>query len=203
MMPYGVDVAQFTPPTEPCGGRTCFTALFAGAVSVGKGIPYLLRAWRELALPNARLRIVGGINDRNMRLLRDRADSGVEWIGNVPRSEMLRQYHEADVFIFPSLSESFGRVVSEAMACALPVITTPAAGSVVRDGVDGFIVPLRDVAALRHRIRLLYDDRELRARMGQGAREHVTQHYTWDQYERRLARFYREVVFAATAQRSG
>ena len=56
------------------------------------------------------------------------------------------------------------------MACGVPVITTPNCGSVVRDGIDGFIVPIRDAEAIADRIELLLADRALRARMGRNAR---------------------------------
>ena len=71
------------------------------------------------------------------------------------------------------------------MASGLPVVTTPNAGSVVRDGKDGFIVPVRDVDALRARIEQLYRDPELRTEMGRSAAAHAAD-YTWDVYSRRI-----------------
>ena len=61
-------------------------------------------------------------------------------------------YQQADIFVLPSIEEGSALVTYEAMACGLPVVTTPNAGSVVRDGVEGFIVSIRDPDALAERI---------------------------------------------------
>ncbi len=196
LMPYGVDSDTFTPPAA---SRTAmdrpFTALFVGTLNIAKGIQYLLNAWAELALPDAELVIVGGGGDRAIRTLREHGVQNVRWAGNVSHSTVLKYYREADIFVFPSLSEGSALVVYEAMACGLPVITTPTAGSVVRDGIDGYIVPPRDVPALKDKIETLYRDRVTLTRMGQNARGHVVSSHTWKHYEQRLAAFYRDMVF--------
>jgi glycosyltransferase involved in cell wall biosynthesis len=71
------------------------------------------------------------------------------------------------------------------MACGVPVITTPNCGSVVRDGVDGFIVPIRDAAAIADKVELLLTDRDLRERMGRSARERARE-FTWARFGERL-----------------
>ena len=71
------------------------------------------------------------------------------------------------------------------MACGVPVITTPNCGSVVRDGIEGFIVPIRDSNLLAERIEQLVTDRQLRNRMGQAAKERARE-YTWACYGQRL-----------------
>ena len=72
---------------------------------------------------------------------------------------------QADVFVFPSLFEGSAVVTYEALACGLPSVVTAAAGSVVRDGMEGFIVESRDVNTLAHRMELLGNSPELRTRM--------------------------------------
>ena len=67
---------------------------------------------------------------------------------HVPHIEMPRLFRQADIFVFPSLHEGSALCTYEALACGLPVITTANSGSVVRHGIDGFIVPIRDVEAL-------------------------------------------------------
>jgi glycosyltransferase involved in cell wall biosynthesis len=95
----------------------------------------------------------------------------LEIIGPVPRAEIRKQYDWADVFLLPTLSEGSANVVYEAMAHGLPVITTPNAGSIVRDGKEGLIVPIRDPAAMVGAILELAGDPELRLRMGATARQ--------------------------------
>src|SRR5262249_27834906 len=86
----------------------------------------------------------------------------------------------------PSLHEGSALVTYEALASGLPVITTENAGSVVRDGVDGFVVPIRDVTALQEKILMLYQNRELRREMGARARERAEQ-FTWAAHRARLS----------------
>jgi glycosyltransferase involved in cell wall biosynthesis len=80
-------------------------------------------------------------------------------------------YGWADVLVLPSICEGSATVTYEAMACGLPVVSTPNTGSLVRHGVDGFVVPIRDATALQEKIELLCDDRALRSRMATSARE--------------------------------
>ena len=84
-------------------------------------------------------------------------------------------------------------VILEAMALGLPVITTPNSGSIVRDGKEGFVVPIRDVEALRERIAHLRENPGVRARMGHAARARAEQ-YTWDHSRRRLLPAYEEAM---------
>jgi glycosyltransferase involved in cell wall biosynthesis len=75
----------------------------------------------------------------------------------------------ADVFLLPSICEGSALAIHEALAAGLPVVTTPNSGSVVRDGVDGYVVPVRDVDAIVDRLTRLIDP-VLRAEMGRNAR---------------------------------
>jgi glycosyltransferase involved in cell wall biosynthesis len=89
------------------------------------------------------------------------------------------------VFVYPSLHEGSAIATYEALASGLPVITTANSGSVVRDSSEGFIVPIRDVEALKEKILLLYGDRQLREEMGRNARKRA-EDFTWSAYRRRL-----------------
>ena len=82
-------------------------------------------------------------------------------------------YRDASVFVFPSLTEGFGRVTLEAMACGIPVITTENASGLVEDGKTGFVVPIRDASALGEKIEYLYNHQDLAKSMGEAAREAV------------------------------
>lgn len=78
-------------------------------------------------------------------------------VGHVPKLELAGDYNESSVFVLPSLADSYGLVTLEAMACGLPVVVTENSGSkeAVRDGVDGFVVPIRDIKALKEKLLLL------------------------------------------------
>jgi glycosyltransferase involved in cell wall biosynthesis len=91
----------------------------------------------------------------------------------------------ADVFVFPSLFEGSAVVTYEALACGLPSVVTPNAGSVVRDGIEGFLVTPRDVETLAQRMERLGNDPELRARMAAGARTRALA-FDWPRYHASL-----------------
>jgi glycosyltransferase involved in cell wall biosynthesis len=82
-------------------------------------------------------------------------------------------------------------VVLEALACGLPVIVSANTGSkeMVRDGEDGFVVPIRDVEALKQKILLLYEDPHTQQKMAQAAAQRASQ-FTWDGYARRALQMY-------------
>jgi len=156
--------------------------LTVGAVGLRKGTPYVLAAARSLR-GKAEFRMVGQlhITPEAQKLL----SAYVDVAGAVPRSEIQREFAWADVFLLPSICEGSATVCYEALAYGLPVIATPNTGSVVRDGVDGFIVPIRDAEAIAERIERLADDRELLAAMSKSALERASE-YTTEEYGRRL-----------------
>jgi glycosyltransferase involved in cell wall biosynthesis len=111
--------------------------------------------------------------------------NSIELTGPVPRAEMAAQLAWADVFLLPSMCEGSAIAVYEALAARLPVVCTPNTGSVVRDGVEGFIVATRDVDAIVERLELLAADEELRIEMSDRAAERASQ-FTLGGYARRL-----------------
>lgn len=123
-----------------------------GTVGLRKGAPYVMEAAKHLG-SRATFRMVGPIalTPRGESELRQH----VELTGGVPRSEVAAHYAWADVFLLPSLCEGSANAAQEALAAGLPVICTPNTGSTVRDGVDGYIVSIRDAAAIVQRIEQL------------------------------------------------
>ena len=101
-------------------------------------------------------------------------------------------FKKASIFVFPSLEEGGAKVTYEAMASGLPLITTENSGSVMRDGIDGFLVPIRDSRAIGEKIRYFYENREEVRRMGMNAAEQVKLH-TWQRYQERLIDTYRRL----------
>jgi alpha-maltose-1-phosphate synthase len=183
VLPYGVDLELFSPPTEKNPSRK-LTAVFAGQLGSRKGTAYLLQAFAGLSGLNCRLLLIGGsIKDKKAL---ERYGVPFDHIPFAPRTELARRYQEADFFVFPSLLEGSALVTYEALAAGLPVITTPNSGSVVRDGIEGLIVPPRDVDALRQSIQTLAVNTELRRTMGLAARRRAEE-YSWTRYHQRLA----------------
>jgi glycosyltransferase involved in cell wall biosynthesis len=180
LVPYGVPESWLQSKARPRPGRV----LFVGTVGLRKGNHYLAMASRLLASRgvSCEIHVVGPADPV---YLRSDVFNGPSYLGQAPRSEVKKEFLEADVFVLPTISDSFALVHLEAMACGVPVITTPNCGSVVRDGVDGFLVPIRDAHALAERIELLISDRPLRQRMSENARKRASE-FTWQQYQERL-----------------
>src|SRR5207247_10223597 len=91
---------------------------------------------------------------------------------------MIRAFASADLFVLPSLAEGSAEATYEALACGVPVVTTREAGSIVRDGIEGRIVPSRNAEALANAIAENVEDRQKRERLSRGAREQADD-YTW------------------------
>jgi glycosyltransferase involved in cell wall biosynthesis len=177
---YGVDESWLDDRATPIPGRV----LFVGSVGLPKGSHYLAQASRLLARRGVSVdvRAVGPCepNVGHVPLFQ-----GPRYVGQVPRSEIKREFLAADVFVLPSIAEGSALVTYEALACGVPVIATPNCGSVVRDGVDGFIVPIRNAEALADAIERIVSDRTLRATLSANARERAKE-FTWAWYGERL-----------------
>lgn len=182
VVPYGFReaVGEFSPERKRHDGP--LRVLFVGTICLRKGIPYLLAAAKQLQ-GIAKIRAVGPI--RVSDEIRSHLARYIELIGGVPRSDMGQEYANADVLVLPSISEGSANVCYEALAARLPVVTTPNAGSVVRDGVEGFIIPIRSADAIVEKLELLAADQPLCDALSQAARRRAME-YTWDRYQDRL-----------------
>jgi glycosyltransferase involved in cell wall biosynthesis len=182
IVPYGVDESWLDAEPHRVPGRV----LFVGTVGLLKGSHYLAAAARILAERKVLcdIRAVGPVTKHQRR---DPLFEGPEYIGQVPRSSVQSEFLAADVFVLPTLSDGFALSHLEALACGVPVITTPNCGSVVRDGVDGFIVPIRNPVALANAIEKIVTNPDLRSRMSLSARARAHEH-TWERYGERLIR---------------
>jgi glycosyltransferase involved in cell wall biosynthesis len=189
LVPFGVDTRRFIPGEKR---DDVFRAIFIGTVTLRKGIQYLLQAWDELHLKNAQLLVVGLVTRDAARVVaryRDRAD--IIFRGFVPNP--VEAYQQSSVFVFPSIEEGSALVTYEAMACGLPVIVSAHSGAVARDGLDGFVIPIRDVAALKERLGWLHADADKCRALGASAHEYV-QAFTWERYGDAVAAAYRRVL---------
>ena len=150
--PYPVDLEAFTPASEPRPADRPFTILHTGGLSLRKGAPYLLEAFRLIRqqVPNAVLRVKRHLRDDVADILKKNSDLPIEWSGNLDFPGHVRRYQTSDLFLFPSIEDGFAFVVAEALACGLPVVTTPNTGSsdLIQPGVNGEVVPIRDARAL-------------------------------------------------------
>ncbi|MFQ5455986.1 MAG: glycosyltransferase [Nitrospirota bacterium] len=189
VIPRGFDVNYYRYSAEE--RNSTFRVTFVGLLSIRKGVQYLLKTWKALNLKNAELILVGTVHDEIKPLLnRFSSIDNIKVKGFV--KDTVRLYNNSSVFVFPTLIEGSAKVTYEAMACGIPVITTPNAGSLVTDGVDGFIVPIRDIERLKEKILFLYNNHNAVGEMGYMARKNI-EPYTWHRYEKTLIDRYREL----------
>ncbi|WP_411875729.1 glycosyltransferase family 4 protein [Vulcanococcus limneticus] len=175
LVPYGIPEHWFDLVPDPEPGRI----LFVGQVGLRKGNHVLAEACRLLQSRGVSFECrVAGPHPVDVT---DPLFAGPTYLGQVPRSHVREEFRRADLFVLPTLAEGMALVHLEAMACGVPVITTPHCGSAVRDGVEGFLVPIRDAKALADRLQQLLEDRALRNEMGVAARQRAMQ-FTWKHY---------------------
>jgi glycosyltransferase involved in cell wall biosynthesis len=174
--PYGFPVDSLPLRERPPSGR--FTALSVGMHDLRKGTPYLLEAWKRAAIPDAELRLVGPL--RLSKPFLDGYAGLFTHVPHVPKRLLGAEYSAADVLVFPTLGDGFGIVIQEAMSCGTPVITTPCGGGpeCITDGVDGWLVPPRDIDALVHRLREAAAGRDRLVEVGHRARARA-ERWTW------------------------
>jgi starch synthase len=182
VIPYGVRLDKFTPAEPPPADS--FEVLFAGQVSLRKGIPYLLQAFARLRHPRKSLTLVGSVQRDLRPLLAVLPTENVTFTGSIPQPELARLMSRSHVLALPSVEEGLALVQGQAMACGCPVVATADTGAedLFTDGVEGFILPARDTDALADRLQLIADDPALRAQMSAAALARVKILGGWDNY---------------------
>jgi glycosyltransferase involved in cell wall biosynthesis len=192
-VPEGVDLSQFRQVPK---SDDVFRIVFAGGLSLRKGTHYLLQAFSELNLKNAELVFLGVVNDEIKPFLKKYANDRVKCLGHVPQAELYKQYSEGSVLVLPSVEDGFGLVILQAMACGLPVIASENTGALdlIRDGEDGFIIPIRNVEALKEKILYFYENPEKAREMGASGKERASHGFTWDDYGANMVRALERIV---------
>ncbi|MEK7479007.1 MAG: glycosyltransferase family 4 protein, partial [Patescibacteria group bacterium] len=202
--PYGVNLSSFRKvPKED----NVFRVIFAGGMSLRKGVHYLLQGFAEANLPNSELVLLGGMNEELKSFFKKygvrgstsqggRTSPVIRYMGHVPQRELHKYYSQASVFAICSIEEGLALVQAQAMACELPLICTPNTGGeeLIRDGQEGFIIPIRDVDALKEKLTYLYEHPEVCHVMGQRARERARHGFSWQEYGERAERFYEHII---------
>jgi glycosyltransferase involved in cell wall biosynthesis len=196
LAPYGGDLSRF----RPLGAKDReFRILFVGQLAIRKGLTYLFQAVHRAAIPGARLVLAGLEQPETAALLARETGLPVERLGVLQGEELVREMSRASVLVLPSVEEGLAMVMAEAMACGTPVIasTNTGAADLFSDGVEGFIVPIRDPDALADRLTHLAANPDLRAEMGQAARDRIRLFGGWDGYGDTLHAALRKLISAA------
>jgi glycosyltransferase involved in cell wall biosynthesis len=192
VIPYPVAAESFR-FADRAGRPGPVTVGFTGQVGLRKGAPYFFEVARRLA-GRARFVMIGPVALRPEAVARHAG--AVEVVGPVPRSEVPARLERFDVFFLPSTCEGSAGAATEAMVTGLPVVTTPNSGTLVRDGIDGYVAAYDNLDALATGLGRLVGDADLRLSMGRSARERVTA-FDLDAYARQLEALFDELFAGA------
>ena len=182
VLPYGVLLDRFQKVADPPTDR--FEVLYVGRVSLPKGFPYLLQAFDRLPVKNKHLTVIGGVQPEMDRVLEKLPRENVTFLGTMPQAQLKDHMSRSHVMVMPSLDEGMALVQGQAMACGCPVIATTNTGAadLFTDGVEGFIVPIRDPDALTVRMQQLSEDPTFQRRMSEASLARVRNLGGWQQY---------------------
>jgi glycosyltransferase involved in cell wall biosynthesis len=191
-VPYGVDLDGFSPVKKE---DDTFRVIYAGSMSLRKGVHYLLRAFAELDLPGAELWLLGSKRSEVAPFFK-RYEDAFQHLGHKPQEELYRYYSQGSVFVLPSIEEGLAMVQVQAMACGLPLICSTNTGGedLINEEEHGFVVPIRDVDALKGKIRWCYENQGKCREMGQSAHRRVQEHFTWSEYGKKITYQYKNRV---------
>jgi glycosyltransferase involved in cell wall biosynthesis len=160
-----------------------------GTICLRKGHQYIFRAFQKVkqALPEAEL-ICAGDYKHDFRMERPKWEGTFTHIEHLPHPELAKLLQGATAFVFPSQEEGIARAQIEALASGLPVIGTHVGGAttLVRDGIEGFIVPPRDPNRLAEAMIRIATDTQLNQKMGEAAYLKGAIKNTWQDYGDRL-----------------
>jgi glycosyltransferase involved in cell wall biosynthesis len=218
-IPNGINTKKFSPVSQeekqrlrqqlsfPSNKVIC---VYTGRLSAAKGLPLLLRVWKELTLKldDLYLLLVGSGRasvsfdaceaELNDYIRRHRLEQSVAITGEV---ENVQEYLQAaDLFVFPTEYEGFSLALVEALACGLPTVATKvgAAGELIHAPEDGLLVEPKDQDGLRAAIEWLLQHREVLTPMGEKARKGVVDRYSIDAVANQYLRLFQSVYAART-----
>lgn len=185
-LPLGVDHRLFSPREGRAPGP--LRVVYVGRVELMKGVPYLLEALELLPGVPLELTLVGPVADDLRPILQRLDDPRIRLSSATGHAALAPIYRGADVLVFPTVNDALGLVMLEAMACGVPVIATDRSGApdVMRDGVDGFVIPARSAEKIAEKLALFADDPDLTLAMGAHARQRIEASYTLAHHEQRL-----------------
>ena len=178
-----------------------FRVLFCGSVEPRKGFHYLLEAFDSLKLDNAELWVIGSLNylkkDKKFkRFINKYQKRNIIFFDTIGSNKLADYFSQCSILVLPSISDGFGLVVMQAMACNLPVIASENTGAsdLITNGKDGFVVQTRNVNAIAERIKYFHENPHKIKEMGNNGYKTAQKSSTWDNYGDRWQAFLNELI---------
>lgn len=198
IIPNGLDTSEFFPAPE---NRIRNRMVCVARLDPRKGLLPLVEATfiASKVVPSLSLHIVGCGDYRSVlerRIAELELEKVISLQGKVSDEQLKREYHEAELFVLPSLQESQGIAFLEAMACGLPVVGFDIDGvnEIITDGVEGFLVEKNNVNDLIRRIVLLLRNKALARKLGANALQRVEKAYRWKRVAELTNQYYHQAV---------
>ena len=195
----GVDVETFRPDGTK---KLDNLILFVGRIERIKGLHILLRALSYLKI-QTQLAIIGSWWDMKYaeeikqmyHKINEKRIHKVKYLGAMTQSSLVPWYQKATIFVRPDIvGLSSGSTSREALACGTPVIATGGGEDLIKDGVNGILVPHNDPKRLADALKKLLEDKELREKYGREARRTIEQYFSWKSVITRFVKVYEDML---------
>ncbi len=198
LVPNAVDTNLFAPSTEHEENLIVWVGRFVPE----KGLPFLIKAAKIISKEknNVKFLLIGYGPSRPMiaELAKKYGLLGksVDILGPLNHKEIAKILSRATLFVFPSIREGMPLALLEAMSCGLPVIVSdfPGVSDVIKNGINGLIVPSKDASELSKSILYLLENQSTRQRLGENARNSIIHRHSWDKVTKTIDMVYNDAV---------
>jgi glycosyltransferase involved in cell wall biosynthesis len=204
--PFGTNLKTFSPGVKQ---DQVFRVVYAGSLSIRKGIHYLVKAFMQADIPNSELCLIGGVTPETPLLLSG-ADKRVKCTGHIPEAKLADYYRNSSVFVMPSIEDGFGYVLAQALACGLPLICTTNTGGEdllriqgaepverelnIEEYPAGYLVPPRNSETIASLLKLLASHPDVLEEKRQAALSFQEKDLSWKQYTQRTIQEYQKLL---------
>lgn len=190
--------SDFFKPELFIGRKDSFRILYLGGVSIRKGLRYLFEALDLLDIPENKFEfwIIGSISDEMKSFVAAHQKPNWKMFGHINHYDLSKYISQCDVAVQPSVEEGLSMVIPQMLACGVPVIATINTGGadIITDGLNGFIVPIRNPRGIVDCLQLLYNDPKKLSYMKEQSSSFSALNLTWDSYGVRYANFIKSIV---------
>lgn len=197
VIPNGIDTEKFSPGKSDIKKKlNCKNlVVFWGRLGYQKNIQLLVKAFKNIKTPDTKLAIIGKGPDINKLKALAESDKNIIFTGYLPDNKLLEYARGADVAVLPSLGESWGLVIGEAMACELAVISSDVGKAKELIGKDrGIILKNETINEISENIDYLLNNKNLAKGMGKKGRKFIVDHYSWDEVAQKTEELYKAVI---------
>ena len=188
---FGIDTKKFYPLPKENLNNESFNIVYIGAISIRKGVHYLIDAFNKLKYSKKKLHLIGSHIQADIDFFKRKLNQeNIINYGHVPNFQLNSILNKCDVFATATLSEGFAMVINQAIASGCPVIVTENSGAkeYVEQNNCGFVVPIRNSQIISDKLTLLLDDKNLLKKFSINSKNSGNLN-TWNKYVDKLDTF--------------